>query len=145
MAGFSTEKWPDNSWCRDQNRDLLLKTPTNTPRPPTRPSSQRKSKCKSHHPTPFFSVCLWHNSLSLWSYNNHFFCPPPFPLPHPLFLSSSILLVALVTNPPPSPPHPLTTPKQSPFTMLHAWKSCFFCTAVDACVLQILFLYAHNK
>lgn len=76
MAGFSTEKWPDSSWYRDHNRDLLLKTPTNTPWPPTRPSSQRKSKCKSHHPTPFFSVCLWHNSLSLWSYNNHFFCPP---------------------------------------------------------------------
>lgn len=119
MAGFSTEKWPNNSWWREQNRDLLFKTTPTAPPTPYLPKLSKGNQNASHtiqrHSSP--SVC----DTIRWAFDH-----APL-LPHPLFLSSSKLLVALVTPPHPSSPDnskTLTLPCPYPVThtAVYVWE-----------------------
>lgn len=88
-----------------------------TPQTSLWPDSQRKSKCKSHHPTPFFcpSVTQFTEPLIIQPLLH----PPthdPFPMVAPPF--STKLMVALGTPLPPTPklPH---IPKMASVPCLH--------------------------
>lgn len=115
MVSFFTEEWPDNSWYRDQNRDLLT-PPTNTP--PT-PHSPRLSKEIKMQVTPSYTILL---RLSVTQFAASLIIQQPVLLTPPPFLSLwRTPFSSLPPNywwpwlqNPPSPPHPLTTTKQSP-------------------------------